>query len=102
MPGAHRRQDDPDAATGVARGGRCRSRRVVTVALRRPRGGRVVSTSVAVDGRRPRTWAGLRSRVRVDLRGLARGRHHVRIALRLRGGRTVVQRRTLRTCSPRR
>jgi dienelactone hydrolase len=81
----------------------CRSRRVVVVHVARVRGMRLERVRATV-GRR-RVGAATRTRrVRLDLRGLARGR--VRVVLRLtgvRGGRriTVTQVRVLRTCTAR-
>jgi S-formylglutathione hydrolase FrmB len=74
----------------------CTSRRRVT--LRLPRGARRVT--VLVDGRRRAVLRGARSRVTVSLAGRPAGAARVRLAVELRGGRTVHLDRRFRTCAP--
>jgi DNA-binding beta-propeller fold protein YncE len=94
------------AGAGGASGGpgaarACRSRRVVV--LRVGRRGTALRTARAWAGRRrvpARVLSG--RRVRVDLRGMARGRYRVTVVARSRAGARVRERRVLRTCTPRR
>ena len=81
----------------------CRSTRRVAVRLRRlARGQRYVRVVVRIGARRARVSTGRRLRTaRVDLRGLAKGRHRVRIDARTAKGRTVRITRTYRTCGAR-
>jgi sugar lactone lactonase YvrE len=60
----------------------------------------VRSVRVQVAGRRARTLHGPRRTVRIDLRGLASGRHAVRLTIRYADGRTLVRRRAFTTCAP--
>jgi hypothetical protein len=79
---------------------RCTSRRTITLRLpSRVRGRRVESARVRVGARAPRTYR--RRKVRISLAGSPAGRVTVRISLRLRGGRRVVQVRRYRTCARR-
>ncbi len=94
------------AAPVIASGTRsCVSRRALRLTLRRPRGMRVRTLTVSVNGRRVRVLRGNRSRVGVSLRGLPRGT--VRVAVLVHGVRhgkraTVRDSRTYRTCTPQR
>jgi hypothetical protein len=86
-------------------GRRCISRRVVDVHVRGIRRAVVRSLTVYVDGRRTRTQRGSRHDVRVRFTGTPSKRaavKAVKIVARLRGGRTVVDRRRYRLCAPRR
>jgi predicted acyl esterase len=77
----------------------CTSRRTITIHLRRRYRGRVRSAVVQVSGRRVARFAHGRSAVRVSLRGRANGRYTVRIVMRLKSGRRVVDTRRYRTCA---
>jgi acyl-homoserine-lactone acylase len=89
------------AGAGAAKGAKaCASRRTLRSKLRTRRGERVRSVRVTVDGRRVRGKA-IRRRgraVRVALTGLRKGTHRVRIIARTTRGRTVIVKRTVRTC----
>jgi hypothetical protein len=54
-----------------------------------------------VNGRRQRVLGGRRSAVRVSLTGRARGVYRIRLVIRTRRGRNVVDPRTYRTCTRR-
>jgi lysophospholipase L1-like esterase len=75
---------------------RCASRRRFVIHLRAPRGQRVRSARVFLDGREVRV---VRRRARIDLRGLPRTVARVTIFLRTRSGRTFVRTRAYRTCT---
>jgi hypothetical protein len=84
---------------------RCRSRRRLTIGLRRAPGDRIIRATVRVGTRRPVTIDGRRfrqrSRVRVDLRRLPQGTYAVTVKVQLRrGGKvlTTTDRRLYRTC----
>ena len=80
---------------------RCTSRRRFKIHVRNPRGQRVVSAKVYVNGRRTRV---LRQHGRlhavVDLRRLRKGRYTVKIVALTSQGRQVVGQRRYRTCVP--
>ena len=85
----------------------CTSRRTILVSLGRRRAPLVRRVVVWIGARRAAVLHGPRTRVRVVLAGLPRGRVHVRIVLTLArhgrlAGRRVVLRRTFLTCTPRR
>ncbi len=87
------------ASPGGGGVGRCTSRRAFTVHLRARYRRRVRSARILIAGRR-----GLKlrhGRGRVDLRGLPSGRVTVRIVMKLRNGRTIVDRRHYRLCTAR-
>jgi hypothetical protein len=84
---------------GPIRVKRCASRRHFQIRLRAPRGDRLRSARVYVNGHRVRLLRGRRLRARVSLRGLPRGRFTVRIVGRTRKGRTVYDVRRYRTCT---
>ncbi|HEU4979480.1 MAG TPA: CocE/NonD family hydrolase [Solirubrobacteraceae bacterium] len=95
----------PTAATGavLAAGARaCTSRRSLTVHVRRRYRHRLLRARVLVDGRLVRRLGRHAAAVRIDLRGRRGGRVTVRIVMRLRSGRTVVDTRRYRLCSARR
>ena len=92
----------PAADLGLPAGGRCASRRHFRIRLRAPRGDRLSSARVYVNGKRVRVLAGRRLRAAVDLRRLPEGTVRVTIVARTRKGRTVRRRRTYHTCVPRR
>jgi WD40 repeat protein len=78
---------------------RCVSRRRFAIRLRVPKGLAAISAAVFVNGRRVAVRRGARLRSAVDLRGLPKGRFKVRIAIKLRDGRTIAGTRTYRTCT---
>lgn len=97
----------PDQTTTlpVLRTRRCISRRVVKVHVRGVRRTSVRSLTVFVDGKRTKTQRGPARSVQVKFTGLPSKRAEakaVKIVARLSNGRTVVDRRTYRLCTPRR
>jgi hypothetical protein len=84
--------------------GRCLSHRRFTVHLSLRTGARVIGGFLTVAGRRVKLRRGRRVQATVNLRGLPRGRFHVRLVVRLRrpGGRAATIRlaRRYRTCVP--
>jgi predicted acyl esterase len=97
----------PDGFTafaGAPQARRCASRRAFRIRLHRaPRGDRVRSATVTVNGRRVEVVRGAkRLRAPVDLRGLPKGTFRVVVTLRTRKGRTLRTARTYRTCTPKR
>lgn len=76
----------------------CRSRRVIVVHLRAPRGQRIRRATVRLGARRVRVVGRRRPRARIDLRGRPAGQVRVRIAIVTRDGRTHRSTRTYRTC----
>jgi hypothetical protein len=79
---------------------RCVSRRRFRIRLRHPRGARVASAVVRVNGKKVATRRGRRITAPVNLRGLPKGRFAVRITVKLADGRTVSGTRRYRTCTP--
>ncbi|MCW2998990.1 MAG: hypothetical protein JWN65_2539 [Solirubrobacterales bacterium] len=88
-------------ALGLPSAGRCVSRRAFTIHLRQPRGRRLASARVFVDGRRVKVVRGARTTARIDLRGLPRGTVTVRVVAKTRSGRTITETRRYRTCAGR-
>ena len=78
----------------------CVSRRNFRIRLRQPKGGKLASATVKVNGRTVATRKGARVTAPVDLRGLPKGRFTVTITLKLADGRTVKGSRAYRTCAP--
>jgi ABC-2 type transport system ATP-binding protein len=89
-----------DAAT-LPSARRCASRRRFPIKLRRaPRGDRIKSATVTVNGKKVKVVRSKRLRARVDLRGLPKGTVRVMITVRTAKGRTLRSARTYRTCVP--
>jgi hypothetical protein len=88
------------ASLGLPGTRRCVSRRSFRIRLRAPRGQRLRSARVYVNGRRVRVVRGRRLRADVDLRGLPGGVVHVRIVARTSSGKTITSTRRYRTCTP--
>ena len=98
--GARRPLFRPAASLPSSR--KCVSRRRFTIRLRRaPRGDRIRSATVTVNGKRVRVLRGKRLRAKVTLAGLPRGTFRVLVTVRTRKGRTLRSARTYRTCVPR-
>jgi 6-phosphogluconolactonase (cycloisomerase 2 family) len=97
------RLPDPLPASGVrgAADRSCVSGRNFRIRLRSPRGRRIVSAVVRLDGKRVRTRRGPPITARIDLRGRKPGRHTVSIRIRLDNGRLIRRKRTYRTCGAR-
>jgi hypothetical protein len=82
---------------------RCVSRRSFRVHVLAPRGQRLRSAQVYVNGRRVRVLTGRRALAApVDLRGLRAGVVKVRLVVRTTSGRTYTRTRTYHTCVPQR
>jgi hypothetical protein len=92
---------NPNETLGLRATRRCTSHRRFRIRLRAPRGQRLRSASVFVNGRRVRVLHGRRLRAPVDLRGLPRGRFTVRVTARTLSGRSVSETRRYRTCTRR-
>ena len=89
---------EPAAAPGATKA--CASRRAVTLRLRR--GVSIRSVRATAGGKRiPARRLGGR-RVRVDLRGLPKSQYRVTVVAKLRNGKTLRERRPLRTCAKKR
>jgi len=88
----------PGAALGLPSARRCASRRAFSIRLRAPRGHRLRSARVYVNGRRVRTRRGrsLRSAVRIRLR--RRGVTRVTVVAVTRDGRRLAASREYRMC----
>ena len=87
----------PQPGTGEALSdGRCRARRRVAIRLRTPRGVRIRSIRVTVDGRVTRHVKRIGRRVTV--RRLPRRTARVKVVVRLADGRRQVVKRTVRRC----
>lgn len=78
---------------------RCASRRNFRIRLRAPVGAKIRKARVLVNGKRTRVWRGRRTKARVDLRGLPKGRVTVRIAIRTSTGLTLRGTRSYHTCT---
>ncbi|MDQ3631816.1 MAG: hypothetical protein M3417_11225, partial [Actinomycetota bacterium] len=88
---------------GLPSARRCLSRRAFTVRLRAPRGARLRSATVRVDGKPVSVRRqGLRLTARVDLRGVAKRTVKVGVVARTTSGRIIRETRRYRTCAKRR
>jgi uncharacterized repeat protein (TIGR01451 family) len=81
---------------------RCVSRRRFRIRLVQPKGVKLVSAVVQVNGKRVKVVRGRRLTAPVDLRGLPKGRFTVKITVKTSDGRTLKSARRYRTCVPRR
>ena len=93
---------EPLNALGLPSTRRCVSRRSFRLRLRAPRGQRLRSARVYVNGRRVAVRRGRRLTAPVNLRGLPRGTVKVRVVATTRAGRRVVAQRRYRTCATKR
>ncbi|MDQ1679364.1 MAG: hypothetical protein QOI42_223, partial [Frankiaceae bacterium] len=92
----------PEPAAVPGAGGKaCTSRRTVSLHVAR-HGSRVRSVRAYAGAKRIPAKVLTGRRVRIDLRGLRKARYEVTVVARLRDGRTVRERRTLRTCTKKR
>ena len=92
----------PSAASAVAEAKRCGGRRYFTIRLKQPRGDRLRSARVTVDGKRVRVRRGAtRLTARIDLRRKEKKTVVVRVVGRTRSGKVVRDTRRYRTCTPR-
>jgi hypothetical protein len=87
---------------GLPSARRCLSRRSFNIRLRDPGRGERLVRARATIGRRKMKVVRRRGKlvVRVDLRGLPRGRYRLNVVARTSRGRTLRQSRTYRTCRP--
>jgi len=85
-------------ALGMPSARRCLSRRRFTVRLQVPGGARVVSATVAINGKVKARVKGGRTRAPVNLRGLPKGKVKVKLVVRASNGRTYKSTRSYRTC----
>ncbi len=81
---------------------RCVSRRRFRIRLKEPKGDRIASARVSVNGKLVRTIRGTRVTAPVDLRSLPKGRFSVRIDVVTKSGRKLKGTRRYRTCAPKR
>lgn len=81
---------------------RCVSRRRFRIRLREPKGDRITSARVSVNGKLVKTVRGVRLTAPVDLRSLPKGRFSVRIEVVTSTGRKIRGTRRYRTCAPKR
>jgi hypothetical protein len=81
---------------------KCVSRRVFRIHLRAPKGEKLVSANVFVNGKRFKAVKGKRLTAPVDLRGLPKGRWTVKIVLTTASGKRFQAKRKYRTCVPKR
>src|SRR3954454_14852167 len=90
---------EPVNALGLRSSSHCVSRRSFRVHVRAPKGARLRSASVYVNGKRRATRRGRKLALPVNLRGLPRGVVRVRIVARTTTGKRVVAERRYRTCT---
>ena len=90
---------EPLNALGLRSSTRCVSRRSFRVRVRGPKGARLRSASVYVNGKRRATRRGRTLSLPVNLRGLPKGTVRVRIVARTTRGKRVVAERRYRTCA---
>jgi hypothetical protein len=93
----------PGAGVPLPSARKCTSRRRFPIRLRAPKGQRVRSYKVLVNGKRVKvTRRNGRMVAVVDLRRLKKGRYTVKIIATTAQGRRVVSKRRYRTCTPKR
>jgi alpha-D-xyloside xylohydrolase len=93
-------EDAANSPLGLPQSRTCRSRRNFVIRLRAPRGQRLRTARVFVNGKRVRVIRGKRLRARVDLRGLPRGRYRVTVTAVTTRGKRIRETRRYRTCWP--
>ena len=89
------------SAVGLPSTRRCASRRAFTIRLRAPRGAKLRSAIVKVNGKRVKVRTGSRLTARVVLTGLAKGTAKVSVVARTTKGKVVRETRTYRPCTKR-
>jgi len=91
------------AAARLPSARRCVSRRAFRIRIRKaPRGDRLRSAVVTVNGKRVKTLRGKRLIAPVSLKGLPKGTFRVTVTAKTKRGRTLRSARTYRTCVPKR
>jgi hypothetical protein len=92
----------PATAVQLPSNRRCTSRRRFLIHLREPRGQRLSSATVTVNGKKAKVARrGGRLVATVDLRKLVKGRYTVKVVAVTGQGRRVTSQRRYRTCTPR-
>jgi hypothetical protein len=93
----------PAAGVPLPSARRCTSRRKFPIRLRAPKGQRLRSAKVYVDGKKVKVRKSKgRLTATVDLRGLKKSRYTVKVVAVTGQGRTVISQRRYRTCFPKR
>jgi hypothetical protein len=88
----------PSAVFTLPSNKRCASRRSFRIRLKAPKGVKLASATVRVNGKLVKTVKGKRLTAPVDLRGLPKGTFTVKVEARTTDGRTVGDSRRYRTC----
>jgi ABC-2 type transport system ATP-binding protein len=90
------------AAAKLPSSKRCASRRSFRIRLAKPpKGDRIKSATVSVNGKRVKVLTGKRLTAKINLRGLPKGTARVMVVVRTAKGRTLRSARTYRTCTAR-
>jgi ABC-2 type transport system ATP-binding protein len=88
------------AAAALPSSKRCASRRSFRIRLAKaPKGDRIRSAVVTVNGKRVKVLTGKRLTAKINLRGLPKGTARVMVVVRTKKGRTLRSARTYRTCT---
>jgi hypothetical protein len=87
------------AELGLPSARACMSRRRFSIRLKAPKGTRVKSATIAINGKVKARVKGGRTRAPVNLRGLPKGKVTVKVTVRASNGKTYVSKRTYRTCA---
>jgi len=87
-------------ASSVPVAKKCVSRRAFTISVQRRYRRSLRSATVTLNGKRVRTLRGRRTSAPITLRGLPKGIVTVRIVMRTKSGKRVVDTRRYRTCAP--
>jgi hypothetical protein len=90
--------DAAGSTLGLPSVGACVSRRAFTIHLRQPKGQRLRSAKVYLNGKRVKTVSGTKTTAKIDLRGLPKGTVTVRVVATTRSGRTIRETRRYLTC----
>jgi dienelactone hydrolase len=89
------------AAANLRSGRKCVSRRAFRIRLRKaPKGDKLRSAIVTVNGKRVKTVRGKRLTAPVSLKGLPKGTFRVTVTAKTKRGKTLRSARTYRTCVP--
>jgi predicted acyl esterase len=89
------------AAAALPSGRKCVSRRAFRIRIRKaPKGDRLRSAVVTVNGKRVKTLKGKRLSAPVSLKGLPKGTFRVTVTAKTKRGKTLRSARTYRTCLP--
>ncbi len=88
----------PSAVFTLPSNKKCASRRSFRIRLKSPKGVKLASATVRVNGKLVKTVKGKRLTAPVDLRGLPKGSFTVKVEARTTDGRVVRDTRRYRTC----